>query len=170
LKQGPENDEESKQDSHKHGGATLGGQGKDDEVMRKQPDHKSETLRYLLNILENTTSVEEIRESLKDKKELFEKVVKLFRESLQIENKISLINIIFNLNFNLDQPSDLVFPFLKILYKTYGDITDESVRKKMISIVVVASAVETNHEPIIKSGFYRQLKRNLNDNYDEMTK
>ena len=38
----------------------------------------------------------------------------------------------------------------------------------MISIVVVASALEANHEHIIKSCFYMQFKKNINDDYQAM--
>lgn len=38
----------------------------------------------------------------------------------------------------------------------------------MVSIVVVASALEDNHDNIIKSSFYTQFKRNINENYQAM--
>lgn len=39
------------------------------------------------------------------------------------------------------------------------------IQRKMISIVVVASALEANHEAIIKSNFYMQFKKNINEDY-----
>ena len=86
----------------------------------KQDDHKNQTLRYLLNILENTTSVEELRSEL-DCKAIFEMVKDMYKSHLSLENKKSLINIIFNLNFNLETPSELGLNFLKMLYETYKD-------------------------------------------------
>ena len=38
----------------------------------------------------------------------------------------------------------------------------------MISIVVVSSALEANHESIIKSNFYMQFKKNINEDYQTM--
>lgn len=38
----------------------------------------------------------------------------------------------------------------------------------MISIVVVASALDTNHDNIIKSNFFTQFKKNINEGYQTM--
>ena len=62
----------------------------------------------------------------------------------------------FNLNFNLGEPHNLTEDFLKLLKETYDDNrSSEVIQRKIISIVVVASALESNHEHIIKSYFYR---------------
>jgi len=73
----------------------------------------------------------------------------------------------FNLNFNLVEPKVLPKEFMKLFYKTYKDENVNSVRikRKMISIVVAASALEQNHYSIIKCNFYTQFKRNINDQY-----
>ena len=57
----------------------------------------------------------------------------------------------FNLNFNLNEPSVLSCQFLKLLFKTYNDeqLKCETIKRKIISIVVVASALELNHDAII---------------------
>ena len=61
----------------------------------------------------------------------------------------------FNLNFNLEEPEVLTKEFLSMLYDTYQQILDsEMMRRKIISIVVVASALEENHLAIIDSQFY----------------
>lgn len=46
--------------------------------------------------------------------------------------------------------------FLKMLYKTYKDdnIKDEVIKRKIIVLVVSASALEGNHKNIIKCNFY----------------
>lgn len=74
----------------------------------------------------------------------------------------------FNLNFNLSEPNILSCQFLKLLFKTYNDekLQCETIKRKIISIVVVASALETNHDAIIKSHFYTQFKMNINDEYE----
>ena len=58
-------------------------------------------LRYFLNFLENITSFKKIRDEL-DCSKMFENMVKLYTEDIIIYSKISLISILFNLNFNLD--------------------------------------------------------------------
>ena len=80
----------------------------------------------------------------------------------------------FNLNFQLQEPHELSLEFLTLLSRTYHDEADlgvanqSSIQRKMISIVVVSSALEANHEYIIKSSFYMQFKKNINDRYDSM--
>lgn len=59
-----------------------------------------ETLKYLFNILENVTSVSELRDRI-DCARLFEKIRDLFNDRLDSSSKKSLINIMFNLNFKL---------------------------------------------------------------------
>ena len=74
----------------------------------------------------------------------------------------------FNLNFNLEEPEVLTKEFLSMLYDTYQQILDsEMMRRKIISIVVVASALEENHLAIIDSQFYDQFKRNVNTEQDK---
>jgi len=98
---------------------------------------------------------------------MFENMVELYTEEIIVYSKISLISILFNLNFNLQQPKSLSKEFLKLLYKTYKDELqdDEKTKRKIITIVVSASALEANHKAIIKSNFYTQFKRNINDFY-----
>ena len=62
----------------------------------------------------------------------------------------------FNLNFNLDEPEILRREFLVMLHETYQELELEKpmMKRKIISIVVVASALEENHLPIIDSKFY----------------
>ena len=117
-----------------------------------------DTLKYLLNVLENITSEKITREKL-DCSKLFKHVISstVFNEKLDMEYKKSLIRIMFNLNFNLSEPHVLDEKFLKLLHKTYEEMekNDEAkMGRKIISIVVVASALESNHNPIIKSNFY----------------
>jgi hypothetical protein len=77
----------------------------------------------------------------------------------------------FNLNFNLTEPKTLSKEFLKLLYKTYKDEAankedsgkDGKTQRKIIVLVVSASAKEDNHKNIIKCNFYTQFKRNIND-------
>lgn len=123
-------------------------------------------LRYFLNFLENITSFKRIRDEL-DCSKLFDNMVKLYTEDIIVYSKISLISILFNLNFNLQQPKVLSKEFLKLLYKTYKEELhdDEKTKRKIITIVVSASALELNHKAIIKSNFYTQFKRNINENY-----
>jgi hypothetical protein len=119
-------------------------------------------------VLENLTSVKILRGEI-DCSKLFLQIKDLFTDGLDQGNKISLINIMFNLNFNLIEPHNLSLDFLKLLYKTYDESkTEGAIQRKMVSIVVVASALETNHDHIIKSGFYTQFKRNVNDDYVQM--
>lgn len=86
----------------------------------------------------------------------------------------------FNLNFKLPEPRQLSQDFLKLLLKTYneektykddntGNLIQSVIQRKMVSIVVVASALEANHEPIIKSNFYMQFKKNINDDYETLS-
>lgn len=81
----------------------------------------------------------------------------------------------FNLNFNLQEPRVLSKDFLKLLYKTYKDENlkddrsdrnhSDGTRRKIITMVVSASALEQNHQAIIRCNFYTQFKRNINDHY-----
>ena len=123
-------------------------------------------LRYFLNFLENITSFKKIRDEL-DCSRMFGNMEGLYTEEIIVYSKISLISILFNLNFNLQQPRALSKEFLKLLYKTYKDELqdDEKTKRKIITIVVSASALETNHKAIIKSNFYTQFKRNINEFY-----
>lgn len=123
-------------------------------------------LRYFLNFLENITSFKKIRDEL-DCSRMFENMVSLYTDELVVYSKVSLISIIFNLNFNLKQPKVLSKEFLKRLYKTYKEELpqDEKSKRKIITIVVSASALEINHKAIIKSNFYTQFKRNINEHY-----
>mmetsp|Transcript_16496 Transcript_16496/g.25493 ORF Transcript_16496/g.25493 Transcript_16496/m.25493 type:complete len:95 (-) Transcript_16496:7810-8094(-) len=94
---------------------------------------------------------------------MFENMVELFDEDLIQHSKISLISIIFNLNFNMTQPHELSRDFLKLLYTAYNEESnEEKTRRKIVSIVVSASALEANHQAIIKTNFYAQFKRNIN--------
>jgi len=119
-----------------------------------------------LNFLENITSFKKIRDEL-DCGRMFGNMVDLYTEEIIVYSKISLISILFNLNFNLQQPRGLTKEFLKLLYKTYKDELqdDEKTKRKIITIVVSASALESNHKAIIKSNFYTQFKRNINEFY-----
>jgi hypothetical protein len=81
-------------------------------------------LRYFLNFLENITSFKRIRDEL-DCSKLFDNMVKLYTEDIIVYSKISLISILFNLNFNLQQPKVLSKEFLKLLYKTYREEVHE---------------------------------------------
>ena len=78
---------------------------------------------------------------------MFDNMVDLYTDDIIVYSKISLISILFNLNFNLTVPKELTKQFLKLLYKTYkeelGD--DEKTKRKIITIVVSASALESNH-------------------------
>ena len=89
---------------------------------------------------------------------------------------MSLINIMFNLNFNINEPTLLSKDFMKCLYKTYkdeglanmeklGNQNTSRIQRKIIALVVAASALESNHYSIIKCNFYTQFKRNINDSY-----
>lgn len=63
----------------------------------------------------------------------------------------------FNLNFNLNEPRLLNKEFLKQLHKTYKEDDlkgEEKTRRKIIVLVVSASALEDNHKNIIKCNFY----------------
>lgn len=126
-------------------------------------------LRYFLNFLENITSFKKIRDEL-DCSRMFETMVELYTEEIIVYSKISLISILFNLNFNLDQPKIMSKDFLKLLYKTYKEELqdDEKTKRQIITIVVSASALEANHKAIIKSNFYTQFKRNINDSYEQL--
>lgn len=87
---------------------------------------------------------------------MFDNMVDLYTDDIIVYSKISLVSILFNLNFNLTVPKELTKQFLKLLYKTYkeelGD--DEKTKRKIITLVVSASALESNHKAIIKSNFY----------------
>jgi len=86
-------------------------------------------LRYFLNFLENITSFKKIRDEL-DCSKMFENMVQLYSEEIIVYSKISLISILFNLNFNLDKPKVLNKEFLKQLYKTYKDELHEDQKTK----------------------------------------
>lgn len=57
---------------------------------------------------------------------------------------------------------------MKVLYKTYNHegMTSVKIQRKIIAIMVAASALEQNHHSIIKSNFYTQFKKNINENYE----
>jgi hypothetical protein len=101
---------------------------------------------------------------------MFENMMNLYTEEIIVFSKISLISILFNLNFNLDKPKLLSKEFLKRLYKTYRDELkdDNKTKRQIVTIVVSASALEANHKAIIKSNFYTQFKRNINDFYEQL--
>ena len=83
--------------------------------------------------------------------------MQLYTDKISLDNKVSLINIIFNLNFNLAEPRILSKDFLKLVFKTYKDeqLKDDSkTLRKIIVLIVSASALEDNHKNIIKCGFY----------------
>jgi tRNA uridine 5-carbamoylmethylation protein Kti12 len=126
-------------------------------------------LRYFLNFLENITSFKKIRDEL-DCSTRFDDMVKLYTDDIIVYSKISLISILFNLNFNLEKPKVLPKEFLKKLYKTYKEELndDQKTKRQIVTIVVSASALEANHKAIIKSSFYTQFKRNINDFYDQL--
>ena len=69
-------------------------------------------------MLENITSVKILRETI-DSEKLFDKLKLLFKDGLETSNKKSLVNIMFNLNFNLGKPHNLSLEFLKLLFKLY---------------------------------------------------
>ena len=81
---------------------------------------EAETLKYLLNVLENITSVKITRDVL-DCARLYQSVISLISGAMTLENRVSLINIMFNLNFNLTEPTVLSREFMKVMYKTYKD-------------------------------------------------
>jgi len=80
----------------------------------------------------------------------------------------------FNLNFNLTDPREMSMEFLKQLNHTYkNDLKDSNekdlkIKRKVIVLVVSASALEKNHRAIIYSDFYSQFKKNINDNYQQL--
>ena len=56
------------------------------------------------------------------------------------------------------------------MFRTYIDELkgEENTKRKIITIVVSASALEQNHKPIIKSGFYQLFKKNISENYIQL--
>jgi len=83
-----------------------------------------DTLKYLLNVLENITSEKITREKLQDCNTLFKHVIdkRLFTDKLELDQKKSLIRVMFNLNFNLERPNVLEEKFLNLLHKTYVEV------------------------------------------------
>ena len=71
-------------------------------------------------MLENITSEKITREKL-DCSALFKHVIdsQVFENKLDMEYKKSLIRIMFNLNFNLNEPHILEEKFLRLLHDTY---------------------------------------------------
>ena len=84
------------------------------------PPVLKETLKYLFNILENVTSMGDLRDRI-DCAKLFVQVRDLFNDRLDSDGKKSLINIMFNLNFKLQEPHELSAEFLALLSKSYLD-------------------------------------------------
>lgn len=84
------------------------------------------------------------------------------------ENGNSIINILFNVNFNLSEAVILDKDFLKKLNKNYRNL-DETIQKKVIVIIVAATANEANHKRIIENGFYTVFKMNLNAQQNQPT-
>jgi len=82
----------------------------------------------------------------------------------------------FNLNFNLREAPELEKTFLRVLYNTYKDPKivgskegiHEKTARKIIAIVASASSLEGNHFSILKSGFYKQFKHNINMKYTQL--
>lgn len=90
-----------------------------------------------------------------------------------------MISIIYNLLFNIgytcvrqeELPKDTIIftiDFLKLLRKIYKgleskqDKRSQQTMRKIITIVVIASANDNNHPNIVQSKFYAQMKTNLN--------
>lgn len=88
------------------------------QVIQKNEKSLDSILKYFLNFLENITSFQKTRDELPCQT-IYEKGAMLYQDALSIENKVSLVNILFNLNFNLQDPVTLDKNFLKHLYNTY---------------------------------------------------
>ena len=60
--------------------------------------------------------------------------------------------------------------FLQKMYRFYIDELkgEENAKRKIVTIVVSASALDENHKPIIKSGFYQLFKKNISENYSQL--
>ena len=80
--------------------------------INKHAGQADAILKYFLNFLENISSFKKTRDEL-DCPKLFESTMQLYTDKISLENKVSLINIMFNLNFNLQEPRVLSKEFLK---------------------------------------------------------
>eukprot|EP00347_Sterkiella_histriomuscorum_P023636 403333912 len=142
-----------------------------DNINKMVNNEQMDTImKYFLNFLENVSSFKKTRDEL-DCSKLYDSTILLYSDKIILENKVSLINIIFNLNFNLTEPRVLPKEFLKLLYKTYKDESmrdDQKTLRKIIVLIVSASALEDNHKNLIKSGFYTQFKKNINELYEKL--
>ena len=141
-------------------------------IKEQEEANKNNILRYYLNFLENTTSFKAIREQIQCT-ELYKSMLSMFREKISNENCISIINVLFNINFALEAPMELDKEFLRKLCHMYKDdlAANEKtkIKRKVIVIVVSATGNEANHKRIIEYGFYTQFKANLNENIHMLT-
>lgn len=76
--------------------------------------------------------------------QLIKDVIDLYTDYIGTPSKISIVNILFNLNFSLKQSMLLEKDFLKKIHSTYIDElkNEENTKRKIITIVVSASALE----------------------------
>jgi hypothetical protein len=122
-----------------------------------------ETLRYLLNTLVNLSAFKRTREKLKCDPLMDSIINTIYKNNLSVESQLSLVNIMFNLNFSLKGAPKLPESFLRILYNSFKDDAvvksptgkAEKTARKIIAIVASASSLEENHLCIIKSNFYK---------------
>jgi len=109
-------------------------------------------------------------------KTLYKSMLTLFKESINHENLLSIINILFNISLTLKSAIEFDPGSLQKLCELYRENSkyphfniveedkklDEKVKKKIIIFVVAATSKESNHKKIIELGFYTQFKHNLN--------
>ena len=145
------------------------------EVIKKQEmETRDGILIYYLNFLENSTALEKIRENIQNMNNLYKSMLSVFKEKINHENCLSIINILFNISLTLKSAIEFDQGSLKKLceiYRATGDMQlDDKIKKKIIIFVVAATSKESNHKKIIEFGFYTQFKHNLNKKQKEIIK
>ena len=145
------------------------------EVIKKQEmETRDGILIYYLNFLENSTALEKVRENIQNMNNLYKSMLSVFKEKINHENCLSIINILFNISLTLKSAIEFDQGSLKKLcelYRATGDLQlDEKIKKKIIIFVVAATSKESNHKKIIELGFYTQFKHNLNKKQKEIIK
>lgn len=90
-----------------------------DVIKKQESETRDGILIYYLNFLENSTSIEKVRENIQQINSLYKSMLTIFKEKIGHENCLSIINILFNISLTLKSAIEFDQGSLKKLWELY---------------------------------------------------
>ena len=94
-------------------------------IKKQEIETRDGILIYYLNFLENFTALETVRENIQSLDKLYKSMLTIFKENINHENLLSIINILFNVSLTLKSAIEFDHGSLQKLHELYRDSSKE---------------------------------------------